>query len=390
MEIKDISVNAWKQMLKCSNPPKQKKSVISSGHSYIAIKGNDIALFNNVKEAESNAYRKLSLTEIVDVSKKIIGNGTTPKDSSAITKQVKKLTDVKDSKLNSVVKRIGRFALKCLKIISYVSLIGIPLGQKIGAWEGNIKSHQEEIIKARQFAQLSSNPSRTTAYLENISNILQAESNKTSLITNVLEGTLDDSMKATLADSNTLVQFQKDHTRPGTALILNDGENHYRGKTLKSGENAEQHYLNELKQVNKLVDKLDSDKKWSKLIQAVCTQTTGNSALYGLKVNALDLGLSSSSIWSDRLGDYRYQVQEKNIPIELSVIRNSTGEIEKLAVKSVIPTNVYQVRSELQPTVCEVANAIVSLQATLNFELKLDGAEQPQVSNLRLNFELKE
>ena len=189
MEIKDISSDAWKQMLKNCTIPKQQKAVFS-GHSYIAIKGTDVALFKSVKEAESQDYRKLSLTEISDLSKRIIGNGTSPKDSAKIAKEVKKIADAKDNKLNSMAKFIGRFAMSCLKIFSYVSLIGIPLGNKISAWEGRIDSHQNEIIKARQFAQLSHNSSRTASYLEKVSTIMEAESNKTSLITSILEGSI--------------------------------------------------------------------------------------------------------------------------------------------------------------------------------------------------------
>ena len=190
-----------------------------------------------------------------------------------------------------------------------------------------------------------------------------------------------------MAGSNTIAQFKKDHTRPGIALTLHDGDHSYKGKSLKKGHDAERHYLNELKQVNRLSGKSDSDKKWGKLIQAVCTQTIGNSALFGLKANALDAGISSGSIWNDRLGEYRYQVQEKNLPIELTVVRNKQGEIEKLAVKSLIPANVYLVRSDLPPEECEVANAITSIQAELNFEVELGEAEQPKVNNLRLQFE---
>lgn len=130
------------------------KREADGSHRYIGIKGNlpdgEISLFKNVKEMQAAHFRKMPLTEMVALSSNLL---TQAADKASGAQTIKKIADAKSAKLNTLVKKVGRFFLSCFKFICYASLLGIPLGLTIRRFqEQKIKPHEEELRKAYQFS----------------------------------------------------------------------------------------------------------------------------------------------------------------------------------------------------------------------------------------------
>lgn len=382
MKITGISQLDWNKLLKEAAGKEGKKGP----HKYIGIQDDSVNTFDSLAQMQNSGYRKMSLDEMTKLSQTVIENGNDDlKVKAKIARNVERLANAKSDKLNSCGKKVGRAFLSVVKYVSYASLIGIPLARKIGNFQKNVDSHQKQILDAKRFAKIDKSTVES-AFLGKIKEIIGGDAKKHDAVVKAVEGSIASDMKSFVDGTQIVMQFHKDHTRAGTRLaVLHDETQNIwsASKGLRIGDDPIKNRDKEFRKIQQVASYKPGDEKWSKVIQAVATQSIGNAALTGIKVESMMACVDNQ--WYDGNTKPLYRFQERHVPVEINVIRNSkTRKIEKLVVQAVIPSNIYQVASlqNAQGKSYEKSNIFATVNTTIKFNVTLDNAGNPKVQNL--------
>lgn len=131
----------------------------------------------------------------------------------------------------------------------------------------------------------------------------------------------------------------------------------------------------------------EHDLKWTRLIQAVCTQSPKNAALYYLKGEALQASATLKYELDDEDPNTNYMsmVVESASPINVCIQRVN-GIIEALFVNCSIPLALYKVSDTDTNDRYRLQDTPVDLTVQLSFTVKIDEAGQVLVCDYRKRY----
>ncbi len=401
----EIDVKNWANLLE--NATQSQKQ----GHKYIVLLNKNLGTSKTIKE-------KLSIQEIVTISKNKIEEATRDYDSNKINKSeltkltdnitanTKKLIEARESKWNQPFKKIARGVAL---IASLVSVIGIPLYFKIREankkFEDEIRQWKEDIKSAKDEAVLTTIKEKLGCSHEDAKNISHAARQIPKLIKDklstetykenvsaVIHGTFLDKLSplkmSPLKSGERLEIFNNDFIRQQTFQyddkIYPDPKLNLKGEA-RADESGE---------AIKAMLQTERDKQWEPILQLAVTQTSTNGAFY---IPKGDLTLLGSRISWKRQGQsfaLLPEFSEQTKPTKLDIVRNPiTQNIEKVYVtvigsidmvgKNTGPSAHNEKGESIEKSIQVYPEAI---KAELIYEITLDNEGNPAINILQCQY----
>ena len=356
----------------------QKAKTNHKQHSYLAIKNGDISVFEDLGAFQAAGYRKMKISEIVEASKIALKNSNNPVISHRICKAIECITYAKHNNFNKKSKQVGRFFLEALKVISYISVIGIPIGLIISLCEKTFFApHKADISVGKAFSTLKIDAETSETIRNDYPKILIGLSSELSQndIESELNAQITIDMGKKHEDTLILAQFWKDYRRDGFSFTLYDNNIKLKSTLIEKGKSDER----VTKEFDRIATLIKDDPEWLEPLQTALSQTSSNAA-------ANYLICSLGQINPEKLNA---QIYDDN-KLKVHILRDESGKITSMKIKVIAKVDVFHTKryriNEIDTYL--IANKIGMIVSKLNYTLILD--EKKVVVKVEdLKFDLK-
>lgn len=394
-----INVQEWKDILATvvkSQTTEKGQQLLPS--QYVVVAGKQ---YQHVGRDKIGKSKKLSVKEIINVSKSTLEEAKKEeavdwqalgKQIEEITGYVQKLIEAREGKRNQWHKRLLRGIALILSAVTSVILIGIPffilLRRANQQFALEMQSLRRELSSVRQQTQeiqakIKQQVKHLPAVIESLPQYINDDSRQKQLQyqlrKDLKETDFGEMAPQFRKDMNRGVSFQrKDVTleiedrsaQPSLELV---GE-----QRIEKGQTLLQDLL-----------KRDQDKKWEQTLQLVASQTSLNTLFdQVILLFNLDVGMNLDLQWENQNKSYALKAafSEQMPSIELEVIREAQGDIEKVKVKIKGAVDIGSFNTRDGKITAVVADQ--AIKGELEYEVTLAEDHSPVVSRLKSRLEV--
>lgn len=430
--------SSWIETLTRVGESREESKKSSEHRSIYSIGGHNVTL---AKYHEAKKIDKLSVVEIVEISKKELANlrdqlskGTLSIDKyKELTKKTIDLTreiiNRREAKMNALPTQLLRLVGYVISAAASVFLVGIPFFYKLIRddlkFQNEIRSlkntlKREEKRALRRNAEVEFEKDMKVEFKPNIEKVKEIDleviqkiipdimgSEKIATneyISGEITFTLNKNVPKHKDDLYT-TQFEKDTTRD-ISFIRKDGEfkdeqplpplldfskipkelsKEQRDESVKRMKNER------LNQAVDLIDKLvenetwEDQKTWRIAIQSVANQTNLNNLFEETIGNFLVHAVENNIVnWTDSKGSHILEAMfpDKKPPIQIEVIRNSENKIQEVKISVTGSLNIVKTTGKDTKEPREEVIVPDAFKGELTFSITLDETRNPVVSNV--------